>query len=152
LTNFPHFDPEAISVALFTLLQTAAFSFQSTDRRGQVPENVPPASQPYMGLVELGASQVESQAQGLEKWLLHYRVLVYIRADAIPTAIPATEINAAFTAIANVLRNPTNLGGEKQTLGGLVDNVTIRGDVLIDTGIIDQQCVLMVPLVVDVGL
>lgn len=166
--SFARFNPEQIAAALFAQLQTAngtgfipgtispafpggvpQFNFQSTDRRGQVPENVPAANQPYLGLVQLGFSQVENQAQGLEKWLMHFRVLIYIRADASSSAIPATQLNAALLAIVNSMRVPTF---ERQTLGGLVDNAWIDGDVLQDTGILDQQCALLIPIVVDVGL
>jgi len=148
--NWPQFDPERIALALFNLLQTSTYAFQSYDRRGKLPENVPPAMQPYLGLVELGFSQVENQAQGLEKWLFHFRVLVYIRADATPDAIPATEINKAMKALVAVMR--TNPIAERQTLGGLVDNAWIEGQILIDTGILDQQSALMIPIMVDCGL
>ena len=95
-------------------------------------------------------SQVENQAQGLEKWLLHFRVLVYIRADASSSAIPATQLNNALQAIVQVMRSAPP--GVQQTLGGLVDNAWINGDVMMDTGILDQQCALLVPITVDVGL
>jgi hypothetical protein len=147
---FPEFDPERISLALFALLQTSTYPFVTYDRKGAMPENVPAANQPYLGLVEMGMAQVENQAQGLEKWLLHFRVLVYIRADASSAAIPATELNNALKAIVNVLRTTAPIG-ERQTLGGIVDNCWIQGDVLIDTGILDQQSALLVPIVVDTG-
>ena len=154
--NWPAFDPEAISIALFNQLQTAngaggaQYAFTSTDRRGQIPENVPAANQPYLGLIELGMSQVENQAQGLEKWLFHFRVLVYIRADATPDTIPATEINKAMKAIVQAMRS--NPIGERQTLGGIVDNAWIEGQILIDTGVLDQQSALLIPIVVDCGI
>ena len=156
MISFPHFDPEAIAVALYTQLLTAngtnpgQYNFTSTDQRGQLPQNVPAAAQPYMGLVELGMSQVEGQAQGLEKWLLHFRVLIYIRADAIPSAIPRTQLNLALLAIVNAMRSGPTF--ERQTLSGLVDNAWIEGDILMDTGVLDQQGALMIPIVVDVGL
>ncbi|HVI09584.1 MAG TPA: hypothetical protein VND65_14945 [Candidatus Binatia bacterium] len=148
-TNWPQFQPETIEAALFALLQTSTYPFQTYDRRGQLPENVPAANQPYLGLVHIGDAQVENQAQGLEKWLLHFRALVYIRADAVSSGVPATEMNKALQAIVQVMRTPT---AERQTLGGLVDNAWIEGTVLRDTGILDQQCALLIPIVVDTGL
>lgn len=154
--NFPHFDPEGIAVALYNQLLTAngtnpgQYKFVKTDQRGDLPQNVPPVNQPYMALVEFGMSQVESQAQGLEKWLLHFRVLIYIRADAIPSAIPRTQLNLALLAIVNAMRSGPTF--ERQTLGGIVDNAWIEGDILMDTGVLDQQGALMIPIVVDVGL
>lgn len=150
-TNWPQFQPELIEAALFALLQTAAYPFVTFDRRGQLPENVPAANQPYLGLVQVADAQVENQAQGLEKWLLHFRVLVYIRADASPTAIPSTEMNKALQAIVQAMRSGPPIG-ERQQLGGLVDNAWIEGTVLRDTGILDQQCALMIPIIVDTGL
>lgn len=161
-TNFPHFNPEVIAVAFYNLLLTAIgptppqYPFVSTDRRGQIPQNVAALNQPYMGLLELGASQVlgtgglETRTQGVEKWLLHFTVLIYIRADASPTTVPATELNAAFLSIINVLRSTPI--GERQTLGGLVDDCYILGNVIMLSGIIDQQCTLEIPVVVEVGL
>jgi hypothetical protein len=147
---FPEFDPETIAVALFNLLQTSGFAFNTYDRKGALPEKVNQADQPYLGLVQLGQSVVQNQAHGLEKWQLHFRVLVYIRADAIPSAIPATQLNAALKAIVGVMRSGPY--GEAQTLGGLVINAWIDGDVLEDTGILDQQCALLIPIAVLVGI
>jgi hypothetical protein len=144
------FNPEAIGAALFTQLLKANFVFSSSDRRGQIWSNVDQAAQPYMGLIERGATGVQNQAIGLEKWTLHYLVLVYLRADATPSAIPATALNAALQAIAEAI-NSSPLG-ERQTLGGLVNNVWINGDCLIDTGILDQQCALLIPVDVELGI
>lgn len=144
------FKPETISIALFNLLLTANFTFQSSDRRGQIWSGVTPGQQPYLGLIEKGATGVQNSALGLEKWTLHYLCLVYLRADANPEAIPATQINAALQAIAEAI-NSVPLG-EKQTLGGLVLNTFINGEVFIDTGILDQQCAILVPIDVECGL
>lgn len=150
------FNPEAIAIALFTLLGQANYPFASMDRRGQLPENVPSANQPYLGLVELGMAQainraaLNDQAQGLEKWLLHFRVLVYLRTDATPQTIPASALNAALLAIVQVLRaSPL---GTRQTLGGIVDDCFIFGDVMMDTAILDQQAAMMIPVAVDCGM
>jgi hypothetical protein len=148
--NGIQFDPEKIAIALFNLLLTANFSFASSDRRGMVWSNVASAQQPYMALIERGGSGVQNQAIGLEKWTLHFLVLVYIRADADPQTIPATQINAALKAIAEVM-NGSPLG-ERQTLGGIVINAWINGEVVIDTGILDQQCALLIPISVECGL
>jgi hypothetical protein len=158
--NFPHFDPERIATALYNLLLTAVgptppqFPFATTDRRGQVPQNVPEASQPYLGLLELGGNQHlgalgSLQTQGLEKWLLQFAVLIYIRADAEPSAVPATQLNAAWLSVITVLRSTPI--GERQTLGGLVDNAYVFGDCIMNAGVIDQQCTLSIPVLVDVG-
>ncbi len=144
------FDPELVALALFIQLGRADFTFESMDRKGLVWTNVVPAAQPYLALIERGGSGVQNRAIGLEKWTLHFLVLVYIRADANPNAIPATTINAAFKAIANVMNSSPI--GERQTLGGIVNNAWIDGEVLIDTGILDQQCALVIPISCECGI
>jgi len=160
--NFPKFDPERIEAALFALLQTAIgplpinpgdpilYPFVTATRNPSLPQNVPAANQPLLGLISLGASQVESQAQGLEKWLLHFRVVVYIRADATSDAIPSQQINYALKAIVFAMRSSATF--ERQRLGGLVDDASIEGDILRDNGNIDKQCALLIPIVVDLGV
>jgi hypothetical protein len=144
------FDPELIATALFILLGRASYEFLSMNRRGNIWGNVAPADQPYLALIERGGTGVQNKAIGLEKWTLHFLVLVYIRADAQPSAIPATPINAAWKAIASAMNSSPI--GERQTLGGLVNNAWIGGQVMIDTGILDNQCVLLIPIDVETGL
>ena len=143
------FNPEQIANALFILLGQANFPFASMDRRGKIWGNVPPANQPYLALIESGAGIVQSQTWALEKWTLRFTVLIYIRADATASAIPATSINAALQAIVEVMRNvPPDM---PQTLGGLAVSAWIEGEVMIDTGILDEQCALIIPIKVLTG-
>lgn len=141
------FLPEAISASLFTLL-AAAYPFKKSDRRGAIWSNVDIQDQPYMALIEQGATGVQDTTIGLEKWTLHYLVLVYLRADANPSVVPATTINAILQAIANALQPISG----KQTLTATVNNTWIDGEVKIDTGILDQQCALLIPISVQVGV
>jgi hypothetical protein len=147
------FNPEAISIALFNLLSTIATYFQTMDRVGQIWTNVAPTDQPYLGLIERGGMVVQNSATGLTKHTLHYTVLVYIRGDASQSTnavLPATQLNAIWLQIEQIM----NYGpmGERQTLGGLVENAWIEGEVLMDAGILDQQLALMIPISVDCGL
>jgi hypothetical protein len=147
------FDPEVVSLALFILLGQAQFTFQSMDRKGKIWSNVNITDQPYFALIERGGEVVQNQAIGLTKHTLHFLVLVYIRADAdqSPSApVPATQLNAAWKAIEGIM-NSVPLG-ERQTLGGIVNNAWINGPVMIDTGILDEQCALMIPIDVEVGV
>ena len=144
------FDPETISIALFNLLQTSTFNFVSYDRKGKIWGDVPPANQPYLALIEHGMTGVQNTALGMEKWTLHYMLLVYIRADADPATVPGTQINAAIKAIQEVISNVPI--GEKQTLGGLVNNTWINGEISIDTGILDQQCAIVIPVTAECGI
>ena len=148
-SKFPRFNPETITAALFALLKTSSFNFLTYTRNPTLPQNVDAALQPYLGLFLLGGSQVENQAQGLEKWLLHFRVVVYIRGVAVPEAVPTVQLNEAWQAIVNVMRSVPI--GSQQTLGGIVDNAWVSGDTMFDGGNIDQQCALMIPITVDTG-
>lgn len=144
------FNPEAIAIALFNLLQTSSFSFSTYDRRGKIWTDVPPTNQPYLALIQRGMTGVQDTALGLEKWTLHFIVLVYIRSDADPVTIPATLINTIIKAIAEVINS--NPIGQLQRLGGLVNNCWISGDISIDTGILDQQCAIVIPVSAQTGL
>lgn len=150
--GFPRFRPNLIFNALFNQLKTAAYPFQTYVQRGSIPQNVDAALQPYLALVPLGGRQVENQAQGLEKWILEYAVMVYIRAVAVPEDIPAVELNKAWFAIVNVMRNQQQIF-TKQTLGGLVDNAKIEGECLFAGGIVagDEQLRLFIPIKVGIG-
>jgi hypothetical protein len=76
--------------------------------------------------------------------------MIYIRADAGPDAVPDTVINQMLDAIGLVLQSIPP--GEKQTLGGLVENAWVEGEILIDSGILDQQCVIQIPVKVVTGI
>jgi hypothetical protein len=147
--SFPRFKPNEIFNALFSLLKTAAYPFVTFSQRGATPENIDTALQPYLALIPLGAGQVENQAQGIEKWIFEYACVVYIRAVATPETIPAIELNKAFYAIVNVMRSTPPFS--QQTLGGLVDNAWIEGECMFNTGILDEQCRLLVPIKVVLG-
>jgi hypothetical protein len=145
---------ETISAALFALLQGTKIAgnpaFVTTGRRGRIWSDTTPADQPAMYLIHTGEMAVQNQAYGLTKWLLHYDILVYARADTNSTAAPDTMINSILDAIdAQMLAIPP---GERQTLGGVVYHAWIEGQILIDTGIIDQQVAIMIPCKVTTGI
>lgn len=139
---------ETVAAALFSLLQTTQIggnpAFLTTGRRGRIWSNVTPDDQPAMFLIHSGESAVQSQAPGLTKWLLHFEMLVYLRVDPSPTATPDTTINAILDAIDAQLQSMPP--GERQTLGGVIYNAWIEGQILIDTGILDQQVAILVPI------
>lgn len=144
------FKPETISAALFSVLQTSGFAFKKYERRGRLWTNVAPSDQPYLALIETGARAVQDSTIGLTNWTLHYLCLVYIRADANPSSVivPATQLNNALQALANAIDGT----GEKQSLGVGVNNCWIDGNVYMDTGIVDQQMALGIPISVEVGI
>jgi hypothetical protein len=144
------FNPEVIANALFIQLGQANFSFASMDRRGHVPQNQTIANQPHLCLIELGGKAVQDSTWGLTKWQLEFWVLVYIRCDATPEAVPVTEINAALQAIAEIMQSSPL--GERQTLGGIVENAWIDGEILINGAILGDQTSLRIPIQVSTGV
>jgi hypothetical protein len=146
---------ETVSVALFNLLKATQIgglpAFQSTSRKAKVWSNTNQADQPAMFLIHSGEEAVQSQAYGLTKWMLHFEILIYARVDSNPNGIPPdTTINAILDAIdAQMQSTPP---GERQTLGNVVYHSWIEGQILIDTGILDQQIAILVPVRVLTGI
>jgi hypothetical protein len=142
---------ETISQALETQLAKAknAYPFKTVSRRARIWSNVTSAEQPVIFLVKVSEA-VDQSTWGAARYRLKYFVLCYLRADAQPNVIAEVEINKALDAVdAALLGTPP---GEKQKLGGLVENCWIEGDVMIDTGILDQQIVIVVPVSIVTGI
>jgi hypothetical protein len=153
------FDPEAIEVALFNLLQNAvtALPFKTISRHAKIWGNAVPPDQPALYLVPLGGPTVQDQAFGAPKYHLKYVVLIYARADAAlnSTVMPQTLLNNAWKAINNAMLgkpiDPVQAAawlphGEKQTLGGLVENAWVDGETTMQAAILDQQGAIEIPL------
>jgi hypothetical protein len=146
---------EAVATALFNLLAATQISsqpaFKTTSRRAKVWSNTNNADQPAMYLIHTGEQVLQNQIFGVPKYLLHFEVVIYARADANPAIAPDTQINSLLDAI-DAQMQTTTPPGERQTLGGLVYHAWIEGEILIDTGILDQQVAIMVPVKVRIAL
>ncbi len=145
---------ETVAAALLTLLQGTQIggnpAFLTTGRRARVWSDVTPGDQPALFVIHPGERALQDQALGLTKWMLHFDILIYLRADASPTAVPDTAINAILDAIdAQMQSKPP---AERQTLGGVVYHAWIEGDIFIDSGILDQQVAIMIPVHVLTGI
>lgn len=142
---------EAISQALETQLAKAknAYPFKTVSRRARIWTNVTSAEQPVIFLVKVSEA-IDQSTWGAPRYRLKYVVLCYLRADAAPNLVPEVEINKVLDAVdVTLLGTPP---GEKQTLGGVVENCWIEGDVMIDTGILDQQIVIVIPVSILTGI
>jgi hypothetical protein len=91
----------------------------------------------------------EQAATGLTRWTLHAWLMIYNRIGADPASIPSTPLNRLVDAVERTLERPVQ--GERQTLGGLVTQCSIVGDVLFDEGVLDQQGIAMLPIVIITG-
>jgi hypothetical protein len=145
---------EAISEALFTQLQKAngtgagQFNFQSFERGLKSWGSVPAANQPAAFLVKWKESLTQVNL-GLTVYVLDYLLVIYLQVDPSTGTVGETTCNAILDALDLALQSKPPY--EKQSLGGLVINAWIEGEVMIDTGILDQQAAIFVPIKVRTG-
>lgn len=146
-------DREAIANALFALLDgvkwgdTNQFGWNKSSRHGQIWGATNANDQPGMFLVPDSPSEtyVPAKLFGPSKIFLHYRVIVYTRADGTDfDTTPETEQNQILTAIAEALNGP--IGGIQNLGLSYVAHTWIEGEIFKDTGILDQQCALSIPI------
>jgi hypothetical protein len=159
---------ENIANALLALLTAATASAGSSpfawaqppSRAAKIWGNVDPASQPCMFVIGVGGTIGQTAGYGTSKGCHHFNILVYMRADADTLGtIPETQLNAAWVSIINAMMtdpatgNTFLLPGKPQNLGlAYVANAWIEGDWFMDTGILDQQMALVIPIKVTVGI
>jgi hypothetical protein len=146
-------DREVISVALFDLLANNAGIqelFVTTSRAAKMFTEVDASLQPALYLMKVGEQTVQNEAYGLTKYILEYRILAYARADATPETIYETLLNQMLDAVDAAMQSTPP--GENQTLGGVVTNAWIEGATDVDTGVLQQQCALVIPIKVITGI
>lgn len=130
---------EQISVALFNLFANNAALKALCTTITRVPKiwsAVTNAELPYLLLFKGGPDTEgysQSQAIGLTKYRLNFNLWLYLRSDATGEVLAETLINNVADAIDAAMQgNPPNAGnlsayGQKQTLGGIVNNAWIEG-------------------------
>jgi hypothetical protein len=133
----PQFAREAIYAALFTLVAGNS-AFRTATRRIKDYSDVDQATQPALLQVELG-----------EKWnarvglppivTLSARFFLYCEEND-PTEPVSTQMNALLDAVMAALAPPVLPHGPfRQTLGGLVQNAGISGEIAIAEGLSGQS-------------
>jgi hypothetical protein len=138
-----------VSAALYTLLQ-GAYAWGLANPRLKLPQQVPANQQPALFLVKPKENISQNPARFLPTYNLQYYALVIVRSDALPSDVLAESLmDDILDSIEGALMpNP----GEPQTLGGLVNNCWIEGDITIDTPVLFPQCAIWVPITVKVGV
>lgn len=121
-------------------------TFATTSRQAKAPSQVPAESQPALFQLKLQEDIDEAQAFGAPRYKLKYKALIYFRGGTDPQVVNETQINAILDALDAVLQ-PSPVG-TNQTLGGLAVNAWKDGRTEIETGILDQQCWVEVPITV----
>jgi len=125
---------EPIYAALFALVSNAA-DFVTATRRVKIYADVDQATQPAILQVELGEKWAEP---GTPPQLVTLRAKLFLYCESNdPTTAVSTEINNLLDAVVAALAPPDI--EERQTLGGLVYNVAIAGEITIAEGLTGQS-------------
>jgi hypothetical protein len=105
--------------------------------------DVAPADQP--ALFQSEGRQTAVTGNGLlTKWAFHAELAVYVHASTAGTLDVVERLNGVVDAVlAAIDREP---GTGRQTLGGLVHDCRVQGDVETDEGRLGQQAVALIPI------
>jgi hypothetical protein len=132
---------EPIYLALFARLQ-AIPGLATVSRRVKHWDDVPSASQP--ALFQSQKSQTAQKQTGLPtRWTLPVEVYLYVRSPT--TDAPAAHLNPLIDAVCGALA-PDDITGQRCTLGGLVHDARIAGQIETDEGTLGDQAVAIVPI------
>ncbi|MFZ0607403.1 MAG: hypothetical protein WAM75_06980, partial [Xanthobacteraceae bacterium] len=113
---------EQISVAFFNLIKGAA-DFTATSRRFVHWDQVNETQMPFLTMLKTG-EQRGRQCEGLPALTINAHVFIYLSAGLDPEDVPDSAMNAVLDAIdaAVAPSGADALGGNRQTLGGLVSH------------------------------
>jgi len=146
---------EAIFEALFNLLcgtkppsyLGGTWNYQSRDL---LPwEMVEVANQPALFVFQT-PQHATMDTFGLTQWKLGAAAMVYYRRDEISD--PSVPWDEAVNDTLDILESAINpFPGQTQTLGGLVLHTYIDGAVVFDSGRLDPQAFILVPITMVLG-
>lgn len=144
---------ELILSTLFALTENVQWGtptprgFVTRSRRVKLFSDVPADQQP--ALYQAEHDELTSQQSNMPyKWVLKAEWIVYQATGFDPNAVPATENNLILDALQAALAPPPQDEGypKRNTLGGLVHHCYIDGTVFKDPGDIDNQGMLVIPI------
>ena len=161
---------EPIAQALFTLL-AGAYPWATKSRQAKIWTS----SDPQPAMYQIAPGEGDSQPEmALTEYRLNYLCLVYFKADPSPDGsaahpFPDTVINAILQAIESKLGTPSGervqnlqvVGQQPVVTPGHavaptpvtnVINCWIEGRIDKDSGILDSQCAILIPIVVLCGI
>ena len=138
---------EQIYSALFAKLQAVA-GFTTVSRRLKLWDDVPQSEQPALFMAQKRESATGEP--GLNRvWTFEVDVYLYARTCDDKEESPATTINPLVDAvIAALAPDPIT---NKQTLGGLVQHAWIEGTIETDEGVLGEQGVAVIPILIKVA-
>ena len=137
---------EQIYAALYNqLLTVSAWAF--ADRRFHVITELQEGQFPAMMMLQKGELS-EVQGRGVPiKWVLKVDVLVYVDSSNSPNRVPAQVVNPILDALELCIQpNINNALLLPQTLGGLVSQCRIKGEIVTDEFIGGSQAMVSIPL------
>ncbi len=145
----PHATRQQVFNALFALLKTTPApigqTWNSFSQHLKSWDDYPSDAQPVLTLYRL-PQIAEQKTFGVTKWHWKAAVFVYYRIDSTQCSQGGAEalVDNFIDAIEQVFQTDPLLG--RVTLGNLVWHCWIDGPITFDSGVIDNQAVIVVPL------
>jgi hypothetical protein len=136
---------EDIYSALFERLK-AAYPWQTASRVLAHWSDVSPAQQPALFMTQVGERAVTETRQPA-RWFLEVKIYLYANAKSQGNDVPATVLNAMLDAVTTAMK-PDHAAVDTQTLGDLVSYARIEGDLTTDEGLLGEQAVAIIPIMI----
>lgn len=132
--------------ALYDLVVNASPQFRTKSRRVALWGD-PEAAKPLRPYIAMGVRE-ETFVGGQDgpPAVRTYNVHFYIYTDATNVADPSSLLNGLLDAVQEALRAPLFPAPGRQTLGGLVHNCWINGEIFKDPGDLDNDGMAIVPV------
>lgn len=137
---------ETIYAALYALLINVS-DWNFVARRFHAISELSEGQFPAMLMVQK-KELAEAGGRGIPvKWTLQLDVIVYVDTTNSPARVPSQVTNQILDDLEAVIQpNVSNMLSLPQTLGGLVSQCRIRGEIITDEGILGSHGFIMVPI------
>lgn len=144
-------DVEPVLNALENLLKQVA-EFETVSRTFVPWDQILATDQPALIIHDF--KETESGGRGQrDKLTLYVQLLIFFKVDKNDKTLrPSTKMNNLVKAVRKAIvprTGPDTINGV-QTLGGLVDDCRIDGDIKKDQGVLDDQGSVLIPLVITI--
>lgn len=163
---------EPIFQALYSLLSqaqllvdgapTGGAAFVTTGRKCPPVASVSAVLQPAMYMMEGGVRIVPRQGLNLPRYQFEAAAILFFRNTEGDTGIPSTQMNDLWDAIDYQLTQQTLksdgvtviplLGGQKQSLGGVVYDAFVEGTAIRNEGLLNNQGAIAYPITILKGM
>lgn len=136
---------EEVWLTLFALLKTIGPMFTTYDRRILPAPEYAPKIQPALLLCEYGDEVQRQEVLSKQTW--HGMIVGYARKPD-KTSAGITIINPMIDAVMNIVAADPTTGSLQQTLGGLVSECWVEGEIIKNTGDTDSdgQAIFSIPI------